>query len=102
MEPNMIEATTFRDLGRQATEKVASKVNAGNANSFAASSLAHELQRAMGNARDVEGLLRAIARVQQRAEISLFEIIDLSPEDQAKACASFCAGCYEWAAENPD
>ncbi len=86
----------FVELGYKAAERLASTINAGNANEFAAYSLSRDLERA---ARD---LAKGILRVQSRCHLDLSDMLLLDEDEQAKAVAAFAGGCLRFLEENPD
>ncbi len=89
----------YRELGKIASARRALKYNAGNAHEFAAQVTAHEADDIGKGGRQVG---QALANLQRMTRTSLYDLLDLTDDDRAKACAAFAAGCFEWLEANPD
>ena len=88
----------FVKLGYTGAQHVASRVNAGNANEFAAESVSRELERGIING----DLPSAILRVQVRCRLDLSALLALEDAEQREAVAAFAGGCMKFLRENPD
>jgi len=90
----------FVKLGYEAARQIGSRVNAGNANEFAASSINNEVRRIV----DPLGKINPakIIRLQERCHLDLSSILLLDEKEQGKALALFAGGALRFYQENPD
>lgn len=88
----------FSELGYNAAHRVAERTNADNANEFAATSVARELDRGILNG----NLPKAVLTTQLRCGLDLSALLAVDENEQHEAIAAFIGGCMRFLAENPD
>jgi hypothetical protein len=90
----------FVELGYEAARKIASRVNAGNANEFAATSIGNDVR----NAIELSGTVNPvwIIRLQERCHVDLSPILMLDGKEQGKALALFAGGALRFHRDNPE
>lgn len=86
----------WREAGRKACANLAQSLNAGNANEFAATSLAQFI--AMPRINGVSGVQHCM----QRGRVDLSTMLGLDENEFSIAAACFSGGCYEWLESHPD
>jgi hypothetical protein len=89
----------FVKLGYNAAQQIASRVNAGNANEFAATSISGEINRMTLNSKINPVLL---IRLQNRCHLDLSPLLLLEDKEQIKALALFGGGAMQFYQDNPD
>jgi len=93
----------FVKMGYTAAQRVASRINAGNANEFAATSLSRNLVngiRGCGSSARIDPA--ALLRLQDRCKLDLSALLSLDGPEQLEAAALFGAGCMKFFHDNPD
>lgn len=90
----------FVELGYEAARTIASGLNAGNANEFAATSIGNTVRNAIGPSGKVDPVW--IIRLQERCRLDLSSILLLDEKEQCKALALFAGGALRFHRDNPD
>jgi hypothetical protein len=87
-------------LGYEAARQLASRIDAGNANEFAAHTIANDVHNAIVG----DGVVNfaRIVRLQDRCRLDLSSILLLDEKDQCKALALFAGGALQFFQDNPD
>jgi hypothetical protein len=88
----------FSELGYTAAKRLAARTDAGNANEFAAMSVARDLERGVL----CHTLSKAILKTQLRCGMDLSSLLALIDDEQQEAVAAFAGGCLRFLEENPD
>jgi hypothetical protein len=86
----------FHQLGQKACANYAPGMNVGNANSFAAETLANHI-----GYKKINGTT-GVLLVMQRGKIDLSSLLGLDDDEFDQGCAAFAGGCYAWLETNPD
>jgi hypothetical protein len=90
----------FVELGYEAARKIASRVNAGNANEFAATSIGNDVRNAVNPLGKINPA--RVIRLQERCHLDLSSILLLDEKEQCKALALFAGGALRFHRDNPD
>lgn len=88
----------FSEMGYTAAQRVAARIDAGNANEAAATSVACDLKNGMLH----YCLPNTILTTQIRCGMDLSSLLALPEEGQQEAVAAFVGGCMLFLEENSD
>ena len=97
------ERERFLKLGYEAAERVACRIDAGNSNEFAATTVSRDLANGIkgcGNSAQIDPA--AIIRLQERCKLDLSPLLLLNGAEQLEAAALFGGGCMQFFHDNPD
>jgi len=90
----------FVKLGYEAARQIASRINAGNANEFAATSIGNDVHNAVNPLGKIN--LARIIRLQERCHLDLSSILLLDEKEQCRALGLFAGGAMQFYRDNPD
>ena len=90
----------FVALGYEAARQVASRLNASNANEFAATTIANDVRNLVEPGEKIN--VTRLIRLQERCHLDLSCILLLDEKEQCRALALFAGGALHFYQDNPD